>query len=154
MIKEFVTSNPFLSIVVITFVVTVLQTWAYKKLTDQKKIKELREKIKGLQGKIKAEKDKEKQVQIQKELMPLLGEQMRLTMRPTLYTFAPLILIFIALRWLFSGTGTIIPWSINIPLVCDIALIKGLCDGAGWFLSYILFGILFSTALRKIFKVQ
>jgi len=145
---------PLISIIIFSFAVTLALTLLYKKFTNQQEIKELKEKTKTLQEKIKAEKDQEKIMAMQKEMLGLSMEQMRHNMRPMLITFLPLIAVFAALRTLYANVGVIVPWSFDIPIFCQIPLIKGLCDGAGWLLCYIFFSFFFSIFLRKVLGVH
>jgi len=151
--EEFAKNQPLLSIVLFSLIISLFLTITYKLLTNQKRIKELREEQKKFQGRIKEEKDREKMMEIQKEMLKKSAELMHLTMRPTLITFIPILFVFIFLRNLYTTAkvGAIISWSINIPILCSI--LPGLCDGAGWLLSYILFSTVFSILIRKIMKV-
>jgi uncharacterized membrane protein (DUF106 family) len=143
--QEFVKSQPLLSIILFSLIITFVSTWAYKLLINQVKMKEIKERVKSLQEKMKAEKDQTKMMQIQKEMLQLSGEQMRLSMKPMLFTFLPFLLVFAFLRNVYNGTGDIISWGINLPLVGT---------GAGWLLSYIILSLIFSIILRKIMNVQ
>lgn len=142
---DFVEWSPLISIIVFSLIITTIQSWIYKKLIDQRKYQELKEKQKSLQARMKENKEPEKMMEIQREMMQVSMENMRLTMKPMLITLLPLLLVFYGLKWLYvdaTQTGNIIAWNINLPLVGT---------GAGWLLSYIIFGLIFSLILRKAF---
>ncbi len=151
-LQDFVNFSPLLSIIVYSFVITLALTWAYKKFSNQEELKNAKVRTKELQEKMKAEKDQAKIMEMQKEMLTMSMDQMRHSMKPMLITFLPLIGVFALLRWLYSGTGNIINWSFNIPGFCTV--LAGLCDGAGWFLSYVIFSMVFNIALRKVLKVH
>lgn len=144
-LNDFATSMPLLSIIVFSFLVTLALTFAYKFLTNQEDMKKLKERTKTLQEEIKVEKDQNKILELQKEMLSLSAEQMKHSMKPMLFTFIPLILVFGGLRSLYTGVGDIIPWGTDLPIVHT---------GAGWFLSYIIFSMVFSITLRKLLKVH
>lgn len=96
-LSPLLTMNPLWAIVLIAFVLTLGITVVYKLATDQDRMKELKKQIKDLQKKMK-EKQKEGDVKgmqkIQGKMMPLNTELMKHSMKPTLYTFIPIIIIF------------------------------------------------------------
>lgn len=143
--QSFIQAQPLLSMLLFSLVITFLLTWVYKLTINQDKVKELKEKTKQMQEKMKNEKDPAKLTGIQKEMMQCSMEQMRLSFKPMLITFLPLIGIFAWLRAVYAGTGDLISWGVNLPLVGT---------GAGWLLSYILFSLIFNIILRKIMGVQ
>ena len=152
--EEFVKSQPLLSIIVFSFIITLVLTLIYKWFTNQNRIKELKEEQKRLQSKIKDEKDNEEMMKLQEDLLKKSAELMKITMKPMFITILLIWPTFIFLKNLYStaGVGAIIPWSFNLPVLCS--LLPGLCDGAGWFLSYAIFSMIFSIIIRKILKVH
>ncbi len=150
--QELVQLHPLMSIIIFSFIITWFITVLYKKFSNQEGIKNARLRAKELQEKLKNEKDQTKLIQLQKEMLEISMEQMKYSMKPMLITFVPIILAFSALRHLYAGVGNIIDWNIHIPILCSI--FKGLCDGAGWFLSYIFLSLGFSVIIRKIMKVH
>ena len=151
-LKTFTESFPLISILLYSFIITLVMTWLYKRFSDQEAIKSAKEKTKSLQEQIKNEKDQTKIIQLQKDMLELSMEQMRHGMKPMLITFIPLIAAFAGLRYLYTGMGNIMDWNFNIPIFCKI--LPGICNGAGWFLSYIIFSMTFSVIIRKILKVH
>lgn len=144
-LQDFATSMPLLSIILFSFVITLVLTLVYKYLTNQEDMKRIKERVKALQDEMKNEKDQNKLIELQKEMLSLSGEQMKHSMKPMLFTFLPLILVFAGLKSLYSGVGDIIAWGTDLPIIHT---------GAGWFLSYIIFSFVFSLILRKLLKVH
>ncbi len=120
-------------ILIISIIITLFQKYA----TDQKTLKELRKEQKEMNKKSQEFKhDPAKMAEFQKELFPLMLKSMKLSMRPIIYTGIPLILFF---RWFmdyFNAMGD--------PRFFGIF---------SWFWFYLLGSIIFSSILRKIFKV-
>ncbi|MEM2822212.1 MAG: EMC3/TMCO1 family protein [Candidatus Pacearchaeota archaeon] len=136
-----------ISIIIISFLVVFLQTLAYKLLSNQARIKQLKERQKALNAEIKANiNNKEKIEKLNKELMQSSLELMKLSMKPLLFTSLPILLILWGLKASYSaaGVGNIISWGVNLPIIGD---------GAGWLLSFIIFSTIFGLILRKILKV-
>lgn len=86
--------NPIYAITVISFVISLLIVIIYKFMTNQKEMKELKDKQKDYQKQMKETKDTEKLMKIQKEAMALNMKYMGKSMKPTLITFIPILLIF------------------------------------------------------------
>jgi len=87
--------GPMFAILVISFLLTVITTVIYKYVTNQKLLKGLKEELKALQKEMKALKDKpEKIMKKQKQLMSKNMEYMRHSMRATLVTIIPVIIVF------------------------------------------------------------
>ena len=93
--------NPAVGIVVIAAVITVIITLAYKFLTDQDLMKHLKGRQKEFQTEMKSHRDNpEKMMAVQKEAMKVNMEYMKHSLKPTLFTMLPILLIF---GWM-SGT--------------------------------------------------
>ncbi len=91
----FLSWNPALGVVIIAAIITVIITLAYKFLTDQEKMKHLKGRQKGFQTEMKAHKDNhEKLMSIQKDAMKVNMEYMKHSLKPTLFTMLPILLIF------------------------------------------------------------
>ena len=144
-LQDFATGMPLLSIIVFSFLITLVLTFMYKFLTKQEELKELKERVKKIQEEMKAEKDQNKLMELQKEMLKLSAEQMRHSMKPMIITFIPLLLVFAGLRSLYAKIGDIIPWGADLPIVHT---------GAGWLLCYIFLSFAFSLILRKLMKVH
>lgn len=85
-----------LAILIISAVITVITTVAYKYLTDQEKMKKLKAEMKAYQKRIKelSKEDPKKAMAVQQEMMGKNMELMKQSFKPTLYTLIPLIIIF------------------------------------------------------------
>lgn len=110
-LKELMVSNPTVSVITISFLVTLGMTLVTKYFTDQKRMKELKDVQKKHQVKIKEHKgDLEKQKEIQKEMMGSSIELMKHSFRPLMFTFLPLILIFWWIRGVYVETAIANSW--------------------------------------------
>jgi uncharacterized membrane protein (DUF106 family) len=82
-------------IISISILLSVLITLIYKWMTDQTLMKSLKDDIKKFQDQMKKERDNpKKMLEIQKKAMDKNMQYMMHSMKPTLVTFIPLILIF------------------------------------------------------------
>jgi uncharacterized membrane protein (DUF106 family) len=89
--------NPFFAIVVLALGITLLITLAYKFLTNQNEMKRLKGEQKEFQQRMKTlrkENKHEEMMKVQKEAMSKNMEYMKHSMKATLITFIPIILIF------------------------------------------------------------
>jgi uncharacterized membrane protein (DUF106 family) len=88
--------DSWLAILIVSVVITVLSTIAYKYLTDQKKMKALKAEMKEFQKKLKilSREDPKKALKMQQEMMSKNLELMKHSLKPTLYTLIPIIIIF------------------------------------------------------------
>ncbi len=84
------------AIFIISVIITVLTTLAYKYLSDQRKIKELKAEMKKNQKKAKelSKTDPKKAMKLQQSMMSKNMELMKHSFKPTLYTLIPIIIIF------------------------------------------------------------
>jgi uncharacterized membrane protein (DUF106 family) len=112
-----------------------------KKLTRLKKeMKKYRDELKGLS--INSNEYSKKQ----SKMLSANMEMMQLTMKPTLIMMIPFWGIFFIMSSVYSTAGIIIPipsflsW---IPL--------GIGDGLGWLWVYMIFSMIFTTTMRKVF---
>ena len=87
--------NPFWGIVIFSFVISLLITLAYKYLTNQNEMKRLKEEQKEFQKRMKELKEHpEEMMKIQKEAMSKNFEYMKHSLKATLITMLPIILVF------------------------------------------------------------
>ena len=87
--------NVFWGLIIITFVVSLIITLAYKYFTNQNEMKRLKEQQKEYQQKMKTLRDKpDEMMKVQKEAMKLNLEYMKHSFKPTLITMLPLLLVF------------------------------------------------------------
>jgi len=127
-LKEIIISNPKVSLVTISFLITLAMTLVTKYFTDQNKMKELKKIQKACQIKLKDNKGNlEEQKKIQKEIMSCSMELMKHSFKPIIFTFIPLILIFWWVRGIFLETviaNTWLWWYIGAALISSIFLRK------------------------------
>jgi uncharacterized membrane protein (DUF106 family) len=133
-------------IILISVLLTLLITLFYKFFTNQELMKSLKKELKSLQKEMKTLKDNpEKFMKTQKKAMQKNLEYMKHSMKPTLITFLPLILIFGWLRFKFADSGDIFIWGFNIPLFGT---------GLGWLGIYFFSAVISSIIFRKILKIS
>src|SRR3990172_5722393 len=86
---------PLLAILVLSFIISLIIVLVYKWMTDQNEMKRLKDELSSHQKKMKELKsDPEKMMKAQKEAMSVNMQYMSKSMKPTLITFLPIILIF------------------------------------------------------------
>ena len=91
---------PLFGLIAISFMISLLVTIIYKYATDQVLMKSLREEIKVHQKKMKElRSDPKKMMESQKRVMEANMQYMMKSLKPTLYTIVPIIIIF---GWLSS----------------------------------------------------
>jgi uncharacterized membrane protein (DUF106 family) len=130
MVKELLISNPKLTIIIISVLVTLIMTLITKHTTNQSRMKELKKIQKACQIKLKdAKGDMKKQQEIQKELMACSMELMKHSFKPMLITFIPLLILIWWIRGIYS----------------DVL--------SGWIWYYILASVASSLIFRKVFNV-
>ncbi|MBT3298605.1 TMCO1/EMC3 family protein [archaeon] len=94
-LKPLLNMSPFFGILVIALFISVIMSLTYKWLTDQEKMKALKDKQKEFQNKTKELKDQpEKLISLQKEAMKTNMDYMKQSFKPTLVTMIPILLIF------------------------------------------------------------
>lgn len=87
--------GPLWAILILSLVISLVITVVYKYLTDQKRMKELKDEQKELQNQMKSLKDSPQEIiKLQKEAMKKNWEYMRSSFKPTLVTMIPIIIIF------------------------------------------------------------
>ena len=129
--------NLTIGMVILIFILTIITTLAQKYGTDQEALREMKKEQKALQEEMKKYKDHpEKFMELQKESMKFMMPMMKLGMRPIMYTGIPLILFF---RWFMDF----------FTLLGDPKFFGFF----NWFWFYLLGSIIFSSILRKIWKV-
>lgn len=130
------------SVIVLSFLITLLITVIYKYTSNQREMREIRDKQKQYQREMKELRDNpQEMMKKQKETMKLTGSYFKHSMKPMLYTFLPIILIFGWMRNQFVIEGVSVKM-LNLGIV-----------NFGWLGTYIIFSIIFSTLIRKILKV-
>jgi len=138
-IVEILRQNALISIIGISAALSLASTLVYKYATDQNLIKSIREEIAKLQNEAKTSKDPQKLTEIQNKIVPLNLKLMSQTMKPTIITIIPFLIIFALLAKVYTGL-----------IVIPIPFWKG---HLGWVGSYILFSLIFTSLFRKLLKV-
>ena len=89
------TKSPFLLIILVSLVISVIITVAYKFLTNQEEMKRLKEQQKDFQKRMKELRSApEEMMKVQKEAMKSNMDYMKHSLKATLITMLPIILIF------------------------------------------------------------
>ncbi|MDD5699656.1 MAG: EMC3/TMCO1 family protein [Candidatus Nanoarchaeia archaeon] len=136
LIRDFFISSPNgdilakASIVAIAFLVMLITTFITKLVTNQNRMKELKDIQKACQIKLRDNRgNPEEAKKINEEVMKCNLELMKHSFKPMLFTFIPLLLL-----WSFMGKvfATVV---------------------SAWVWWYIISGLIFSIALKKILKV-
>ncbi len=127
-ITELIQTNPRISIIVLSFIVTLVITTVSYFMTDREKMKEIKERQKELRADMKKFRgNPEKVMELNKKLMEDLPEQMKLSFKPLLVTLIPLLIFFGWLRATFAGTaisGTWLWWYIISSIIFSIVVRK------------------------------
>lgn len=132
-----VTMSPLTGVVVVAFTMTLLVTLIYKFMTDQEAMKNLKQEMKDLRKELKlAAQDPVRMAELNKISMEKSMQQMKQSLKPTLITMLPLILV---LGWLKT---TYEPLTLNLFGITS----------ALW--AYIALSVVFSIILRKLMKVH
>jgi len=128
--EEILIANPKVSVIVVSFLITLVMTLVTKKFTNQNRMKELKQIQKACQIKLKdARHDPGEMTKVQKQMMDCSMELMKHSFKPMLYTFLPLIILFWWIRGIYSPVFS------------------------SWIWWYIATGIISSMILRKVLKV-
>ncbi|OIO41786.1 hypothetical protein COX97_00950 [Candidatus Pacearchaeota archaeon CG_4_10_14_0_2_um_filter_05_32_18] len=121
----------------ITLIITLITTLIQKYGTDQETLKKLKNDQKKLSDDMKQYKNQpDKIMELNKKQFEFMGEMMKHSMRPIIYTGVPLVLLF---RWFVD----------YFDKMADFRFFGFLT----WLWMYLIFSIIFSTILRKVFKV-
>lgn len=125
-------SYPKTSVIIIALAVTFISMLVTKYLTNQIKMRELKERQTACQKLMKdAKGDTAKMQKIQQEMMACSMEMMKMSFKPMLITFIPFILIFTFIRGAFASTAI----------------------SSTWFWYYLGIGLASSFLFRKLLKV-
>lgn len=122
---------------VVVFVINLAIVLVHRYTIDPEKLKSLKQEQKSLQQEMKRYRDQpEKLLELQKQSIQGISKNFELTMKPLTYTLVPILLSF---RWFsdyFAAAG-------NVKFFGFLS----------WFWFYFIFSIIFSTVLRKLFKL-
>ncbi len=132
------TAGMLLIVLMITLITTVIQKYA----TDQEALRDLKKEQKILQEEMKKYRDHpEKVAELSKKQLEFIPKTFKLTSRAIMFTGIPFILFF---RW-FSDVFTLMEATIGEPV--------RFLGFFSWFWFYLIFAMVFSSILRKVFKV-
>jgi uncharacterized membrane protein (DUF106 family) len=133
MINEIIIQHPKLSILVLSFLVTLFITIVTYYMTDRTRMKELKDKQKALREEVKKYRDNpQKMMELNKKMMEDMPEQLKHSFKPMIITMIPILIVFAWLRSTFALTSL----------------------AGSWLWWYILSSMVFSIFLRKIFGLQ
>ncbi len=94
-LQPLLNASPFILIVLISFIVSLMITLVYKYMTKQDEMKRLKEQQKEYQKRMKElRSNPDELMKIQKEAMKANMDYMKQSLKPTLVTMLPIILIF------------------------------------------------------------
>jgi uncharacterized membrane protein (DUF106 family) len=125
------------NLLILSTVISVALTLAYKYFTNQKMMKELKDDMKSMQAEMKSHKDNpDKMMELQKKVLEKNMKYMLESLKPTIITFIPILFILNWLREYYNALGS-----------------PDILFGIGWIWIYIIFSVILSIALRKLFKV-
>ncbi len=97
-LSPFLSLPPLAAVILVAFLVSLGINIIYKYATDQKKMKALKEEISAIQKQAKGE-SPEKGMQLQKKALGVNMEYFKHSLKPTLYTMLPVLLVFM---WMSS----------------------------------------------------
>ncbi len=139
-IQALIQANPRLWIVIFAFFVSVVITIANYFLTDKELMKNIKEKQKRLREEMKKYRnDSQKMMELNKQMMEDFPNQMKQSMKVSVITLIPLLLLFNWLRVSFASTTLAEPGLFGWPI---------------WTWWYILSSLVWSMILRKLFKLD
>lgn len=128
--------SPVGSLLVISVIMSLIVTLVYKWTTDQEVLKSLKAEIKELQKQMKEfASDPVKSLQIRKDLNQRVMKQFKSSMKPTLFTLVPFLILFSWMRAEYTPMG---------PLII----------GLSWFWVYLISAVIFGQIFKKIFRVN
>ena len=136
------------------FIISLIILLITKKMIDQDKMKELKQKMEEYNKKLREARMKNDMKKVEKitaELFPIQREMMAMSLRPLMFTFLPIILIFNWLKYyeylnLFIANNG---YLVTLPFILPVVGNK-----LGWFGWYILCSLPVSSALKIMLKIE
>ena len=127
-LQTWIIANPKLSIIVISFLVTVFITVIRYYMTDREKMKDIKARQKTLRLEMKQYRsDPDKMMELNKRMLEDMPEQMKMSFKPMLVTMIPILLVFAWMRSTYALTsiaGSWLWWYIGSSIVFSIILSK------------------------------
>ncbi len=137
--------SPIVEIVMISLSISIIYQLVHEFTTDRKKITGMKNRMKNIRNELKNIKPGSKAYNAkQSKMLDINMDMMKLTMKPTMITMIPFLLVFTVLRGAYAGVGVLIP----LPAFLNWVPL-GIGDGLGWLWTYIICSMLFSTLLRR-----
>ncbi len=132
-IPGLVLANPKVAIIGISFLATLIVTVLTHFLTNKNLMREIKEKQKRLREEMKKFRDNpQKMMEINKQMMEDFPKQMKESMKISIVTLIPFLMLFNWLRGIYTQTAI----------------------AGSWIWWYILASLAFSIILRKVFKLD
>lgn len=146
--------NLIVGVMIISLIISALIVGITSKVVDQKKMKAIKARTSSYQEEIKKaqkRKDTKKVSALQKEMMTHQKEMMGMSMKPMMYTFVPIIVIFTWLRQYDYLNDFITQQGYLVTLPFTIPKFGSTLGWLGW---YILCSFPMSVLIKKIFKIE
>lgn len=113
---------PLVGIIILSLIITLIINLIYKYTTDQREMKRLKEQIDDYRKKIKEARDNpKKMMKLNSDAMAVNMQYMGKSLKPTLYTFIPIIFIF---AWM-NAHFTYAPLDAGEPLIVRAEFLDG-----------------------------
>lgn len=129
------------TVIGISFIISLISQFVHYKLTDQDLIKKKRARMKELQKKLTPKSSKAEITKTQTELMSINSELMKHTMKPTMYTFLPMLIMFWVMNMTFQPYGDLLQLPVSLPLFGP---------AISWLGTYIICSFVFTLTLKPL----
>jgi uncharacterized membrane protein (DUF106 family) len=114
--------HPFVAILILSVLVTIISNLIYKYTTDQSEMKRLKTQIEEYRKKIKESRDNpKKMMKLNNEAMQFNMQYMTKSLKPMLFTFIPIILV---ISWM-AANFTYAPIDANEPITIRTTILDG-----------------------------
>lgn len=125
------------------FVYSFVIQLIYKKLTNQEKIKEIGEKMKKMQKEAKSQ-PPEQAMKTQNKILELSMQKFRYSSKAMMGSMLAFFAFFEVFKRAFKDF-ILMSWDANLPLIGR---------ECGWFLTFMIFSMLFNMMIKKALKVE
>ncbi len=125
-LSEVMLSNPKLSILIVSVIVTFISTIAQKFLTNQEHLRKLKARQKEIQKELKGNKDMNVMKELNAEMLKLSGLMFKSSFKPIFVTLIPFLILFAWLNGVFRPTmgGSWIWWYLGFSVASSIVMRK------------------------------
>jgi uncharacterized membrane protein (DUF106 family) len=131
----------FPAVIGISFLISLSTQLINFKLTDQKMVKAKRDEIKKLQKSITSSSSPKELKEAQDKMLSINNDLMKHTMKPTLYTFIPLLVAFWFMGSAFGPYGDLLQLPVELPFFGT---------AISWLGTYFIFSFVFSLTLKPL----